>query len=110
MACADPDTAYVSLKGPSLTLLEQNAGESVTWVIHIDAYPEPVITWSKDGDQDIIKELSKYKLESDPTKTVLQIDHLELEDTGIYQVEVVAKDQIRTLNYSLKVAGNGHAS
>ena len=87
-------------------MLELNAGESVTWVIEIDAYPEPRITWSKDGNENVIKMQSKYQVESDRKKTVLHIKDLELRDTGIYQVEVVAKDQIRTLNYSLKVAGN----
>lgn len=101
----EKDAAYVNLSGPPLDQFEMNSGESITWKIEIDAYPDPVITWSKDGNEDIIKQHSKYTVESDRKRTVLDIRDLKLRDTGVYQVEVVAKDIIRTLNYTLRVLG-----
>ena len=97
--------AYVNLSGPSSTSLEVNPRELVTWVIDIDAYPDPVIAWSKDGDENIIRQHSKYTVENGRTRTILTITDLELTDTGVYQIKVSAGDVIRTLNYTLRVIG-----
>lgn len=88
-----------------MTSADMKPGESMVWKIDIEAYPDPLITWSKDGDEDIIKQHSKFNVMSDRKKTVLEIKGLEMEDSGVYQVEVIAKDIIRTLNYTLRVVG-----
>ena len=65
-----------------------DAGESVSWVIKIDAYPEPEIVWSKDGNEDVIRQQSKFNVKSSRERTELKMDGLELEDTGVYQVHL----------------------
>ena len=76
----------MNLTGLLKTPLQLNAGESAVWVINVDAYPDPVISWAKDGDEDIIRQQSKFSVDSSRTRTVLRISDIELGDTGVYQV------------------------
>ena len=80
------NAAYVNLWGPQKTQLRMDAGQSVVWVVQIDAYPDPLVTWSKDGDEDVIRQQSKFSVENSSQRSQLQIADVKLEDAGVYQV------------------------
>jgi len=78
------------------------------WVYIVDAFPSPIITWSKDG-RDIIfqekKNIEKFEFTYEDRQAQLIIKNVSLPDNGLYRVTVTSKDEEKYINFLLRVRG-----
>lgn len=51
-------------------------------------------------------EITKYAINKTPTKTILRINRLEIEDMGVYTLEATNDYTNKSLNFTLSVLGN----
>ena len=83
---------------------------TVKWIVRFEAYPTPLVIWSRGKDAAVIKKNPiKYKITTETRQTVLEITNVELADSGVYRLVISngneTQQQTRNLNFTLLVRG-----
>ena len=73
----------------------------------MDAHPQPVIKWAKDGKEIMFHESNVFKYEAifEERRAQLTIQNISVADNGQYRLIVSAKDEEKSLNFLLRVKG-----
>ena len=82
---------------------EVEAGKSATFVVYIDARPDPIVNWYRDGQLEPINTTSKYVVHRSWGKTYLKIRDASIEDNGVYRLVAISGKERRSVNFSLVV-------
>ncbi|XP_015119828.1 vascular endothelial growth factor receptor 1 isoform X2 [Diachasma alloeum] len=85
-------------------------GREITWVVKVDAYPPPILTWTFiDANREYeVNTSSRHKIMTSSDSTILMIKDLKISDMGHYVLRAVNSDEHSyitnvTLNFSLEV-------
>nr|XP_050846243.1 vascular endothelial growth factor receptor 1 isoform X2 [Vespula vulgaris] len=105
----DPNKKYINLtsQDPNRRNVRKNYS-NVMWVVYYDAYPEAHLRWFDHNGHEIMDdwsnpEITKYAINKTPTKTILRINRLEIEDMGVYTLEATNDYTNKSLNFTLSV-------
>lgn len=80
-----------------------DTGKTTTFVVYVDARPDPVIDWFKDGQLEPIVTSSKYVVHRSWGKTYLKIRDASIADNGIYRLVATSGKQRKSVNFTLVV-------
>ncbi|XP_046814947.1 vascular endothelial growth factor receptor 1 isoform X1 [Vespa crabro] len=105
----DPTKKYINLTSQDpirRNVIKNNS--KVMWVVYYDAYPEAQLRWFHHNGHEITDdwsnpEITKYAINKTPTKTILRINRLEIEDMGVYTLEATNDYTNKSLNFTLSV-------
>nr|XP_033203848.1 vascular endothelial growth factor receptor 1 isoform X1 [Bombus vancouverensis nearcticus] len=105
----DPENKFINLTAQDANRhYQRREGDSVQWVVHVHAYPEPTLKWLNTKGEEIIgashdSDRPKYVIKLTPNHTILKINHLNIEDMGEYSLQAVNQDKFEMLNFTLDV-------
>ena len=79
------------------------AGKTTTFVVYVDARPDPTVEWYKDNQVEPITPSSKYVVHRSWGKTYLKIRETSVADNGVYRLVAISGKQRKSLNFTLVV-------
>ena len=79
------------------------SGKSATFVVYVDARPDPEVNWYKDGDPETINTTSKFVVHRSWGKTYLKIRDATVADSGVYRLVATSGNVRRSVNFTLIV-------
>jgi hypothetical protein len=79
------------------------AGETATFVVYVDARPDPAVDWYKDSEAEPITPSSKYVVHRSWGKTYLKIRDATVADNGVYRLVATSGKQRKSVNFTLVV-------
>ena len=79
------------------------AGKTTTFVVYVDARPDPTVEWYKDNQVEPITPSSKYVVHRSCGKTYLKIRETSVADNGVYRLVAISGKQRKSLNFTLVV-------
>lgn len=107
----DPGIKYINLS-TNKNFYKRQDGDDIQWVVTIEAYPQPDITWFDPMGNEIhgewsVLDVNKYAIQVTTTSTTLRIINLEVKDMGVYVVQAKSPDSsiIEYQNFTLEVLG-----
>ncbi|KZC11067.1 Vascular endothelial growth factor receptor 3, partial [Dufourea novaeangliae] len=107
----DPGNKFLNLTAQdSDRHYQRRFGDKVQWVVYVNAYPEPTLKWLNPKGEVMTgnwasPEKSKFAINTTPlsTMTILRINHLDVNDMGVYSIQATNDDRIEVLNFTLDV-------
>ncbi|XP_012285918.1 vascular endothelial growth factor receptor 1 isoform X2 [Orussus abietinus] len=105
----DPDVKYINLTSQDEDRhYQRKYGDRVQWVVYVDAYPQPQLTWfntrgEKIGEGWTDPERSKYAVNATQLSTILRINRLDVNDMGVYILQATNDAKMESLNFTLDV-------
>lgn len=82
---------------------EVESGKTVTFVVYVDARPDPVVNWYRGNELEPINTTSKFVVHRSWGKTYLKIRDTSIADNGIYRLVAFAGNQKKSVNFTLVV-------
>ncbi|XP_046463212.1 hemicentin-1-like isoform X2 [Daphnia pulex] len=79
------------------------AGKTATFVVYVDARPDPAVDWYKDNEAEPIRPSSKYVVHRSWGKTYLKIRDATVADNGVYRLVATSGKQRKSVNFTLVV-------
>lgn len=79
------------------------SGKSATFVVYIDARPDPEVNWYKDNDPEPINTTSKFVVHRSWGKTYLKIRDASTADNGVYRLFATSGKMRKSVNFTLVV-------
>ncbi len=79
------------------------SGKSATFVVYIDARPDPEVNWYKDNDPEPINTTSKFVVHRSWGKTYLKIRDASTADNGVYRLFATSGKLRKSVNFTLVV-------
>lgn len=80
-----------------------DAGKTMTFVVYVDARPDPVVDWFKDGQLEPIATSAKYVVHRSWGKTYLKIRDTSIADNGVYRLLATSGQLRKSVNFTLVV-------
>ncbi|XP_063986555.1 vascular endothelial growth factor receptor 1 isoform X2 [Diachasmimorpha longicaudata] len=107
----DPNYKFIKLTPQSnRTHYVLSEGAQITWIVTVDAYPPPILTWTfiDANGETAINNSSKRNISTSSVKTTLVITDLEISDMGQYKLRAINSDEHsnetnESLDFSLEV-------
>ncbi|XP_026297719.1 vascular endothelial growth factor receptor 1 isoform X2 [Apis mellifera] len=105
----DPENKFINLTAQdAIRHYQRHEGGEIQWVVHVHAYPEPILKWLNTKGEEIIgnweaPKKTKYAIKTESTNTILRINHLNIEDMGEYSLQATNQDKFDMLNFTLDV-------
>ncbi|XP_031828557.1 PDGF- and VEGF-receptor related isoform X2 [Nomia melanderi] len=105
----DPQHKFINLTSQDpVKHVRADYDGSVQWVVSVKGYPQPRITWLNPKGHEITgtwppSNTAKYGIKITDSKAVLKINHLSLDDSGVYSIQAINEDRSEILNFTLDV-------
>ncbi|XP_012350055.1 vascular endothelial growth factor receptor 1 isoform X3 [Apis florea] len=105
----DPENKFINLTAQdAVRHYQRHEGGEIQWVVHVHAYPEPILKWLNTKGEEIVgnweaPKKTKYAIKTESTNTILRINHLNIEDMGEYSLQATNQDKFDMLNFTLDV-------
>ncbi|KAI1898469.1 hypothetical protein AGOR_G00072670 [Albula goreensis] len=99
------DQGFVELSSPHSENVSAQLHESIEISVLIDAYPKPMVQWTKDNrdlDEDTIT-IETRQLNETRYISMLTLVRVRMEQRGLYAVEVSNEDAIKEMTFDLEV-------
>ncbi|XP_076660894.1 PDGF- and VEGF-receptor related [Halictus rubicundus] len=105
----NPENKFINLTSQdSDRHYQRRFDDKVQWVVYVDAYPPPQLQWLNPKGEEIsaswsAPEKDKFSINITPTKTILRINHLDVDDMGNYTITATNHYRTESLYFLLDV-------